>query len=443
MRAMDPMRAVDPTFKPTTGEEIAGVVLAVPPPSGVTKKEHEFIADVIYMIRNKQNAGANYQKGMNAFGQKYPGTREVDLDAPCCKWVLGALQDFANDPENPEKAALMPAVKALLGNQNFMEYAHQNGNTTFVPAMHKICDQRLNVIATEGEKVCEAQGWRKSLGECGKAWGNVHGTRLDQIVGNNELWQRLMTVVTTPAAAQNGYPVHYEIAMAVQLFNYSCDDYFDTLVRPLVEQTGGVWTHATPKNEDRMCGKLADDHKDEAEPKVCANIDGVRGGAAYKDGDSLVQGFKTLQDHPHVRILRVKNNFVQEKGNYGYRAILVNFEFCGEAGTTWKSHLEKKEVQARLQQFIDTYANKFGESMRQWPTQVGGKMFQAFTQDKTCMAVPFKYIGEVQFVLDYYMGMRKLSHIWYQIIRQEDMKMLMNDFMKFTPIPSFVEGIYN
>jgi len=300
--------------------------------------------------------------------------------------------------------------------------------------MHTICEQRLNVIAKDGEKVCAAQGWRKSLGDVGQAWGNVHGVRLDQIVGNNELWQRLMALVTTSAAAQSGFPAHYEIAMAVQLFNYSCDDYFDALVRPLVEQTGGVWTHATPKNEDRMCGKVGDDHKDEAEPKVCANIDGVRGGAAYKDVDGLVLGFKALQDDPRIRILRVKNNFSQEKGNYGYRAILVNFEFCGEVGTTWKSHLEKKEVQTRLQQFANTYAGKFGEVMRQWPTQVGGKMFQLFTQDKTCMAVPFKYIGEVQFVLDYYMGMRKLSHIWYQIMRQDNMNMLMQDFIKFTPI---------
>ena len=46
-------------------------------------------------------------------------------------------------------------------------------------------------------------------------------------------------------------------------------------------------------------------------------------------------------------------------------------------------------------------------------------------------ALPFSYIGEVQFLTDEYMEMRKESHLWYKILRQTYAYDLMNDLNKF------------
>ena len=77
----------------------------------------------------------------------------------------------------------------------------------------------------------------------------------------------------------------------------------------------------------------------EAAPKSCANIDGVRGGACFHTAEALAACFQQLSEHASIRYLRVKNGFAAEKGNYGYRAVLVNMEFqapdaTGGASTT-------------------------------------------------------------------------------------------------------------
>ena len=51
------------------------------------------------------------------------------------------------------------------------------------------------------------------------------------------------------------------------------DPEFQSIAKTLAEETNGKWKAAPPKTCVRMAAKLNHDHKDEHEPKPCANID--------------------------------------------------------------------------------------------------------------------------------------------------------------------------
>lgn len=354
------------------------------------------------------------------------------------KWCLAFLHNFAENEASVKH--LLPVFKFILADPNFASFglgSHTKGlpnpnfavlglepNTTFLPLCHAICDTELNAIAEAGEKMCEENGFCGTLKDVGKELQDVHGIRLDGVVGNRDMWLALESQMNTKRCLAMGFDAGTEFCYFLELLNKITESTFHDIVHPIAT-TNGQWKLAPPKNAMRMVGKLHLDHKDEEAPQSCANIDGVRGGATFAKTEDLMQAFQSLSDRADIRYLRVKNGFASEKGNYGYRAVLVNMEFTKE-GMTWGSLLRAPETQQVIQKYVAARCEGQEYSREFWD----GVVEQA-TQNETLNELPFSYIGEVQFLTDEYMAMRKKSHLWYKIKRQTFPYDLMNDLNKF------------
>ena len=102
-----------------------------------------------------------------------------------------------------------------------------------------------------------------------------------------------------------------EFCKLLELLNKVTEVMFAKIVTPVIESCGGSWKQAPPKNAMRMVGKLHLDHKDEVDPKSCANIDGVRGGACFHTAEELstcFQSFNALMmasQEDHVDVVRL------------------------------------------------------------------------------------------------------------------------------------------
>ena len=83
-------------------------------------------------------------------------------------------------------------------------------------------------------------------------------------------------------------------------------------------------------------------------------------------------------------------------------------------------------MQVVMKQYVDTRCAIYEFEREFWE----GVVTKIVAHEKF-NALPFSYIGEVQFLTDEYMEMRKESHLWYKILRQTYAYDLMNDLNKF------------
>jgi hypothetical protein len=447
--------------KPSTANDLAAIVRTCSPPRWVKWDHHRLVASwclagnpttmsveevakrmIVLAVRHKlatqQELDMLYamfqgQMGAMLFFTAYSAVKFLQ------NWMLSFMRDFAAD-ENRWKH-LLPVFKFLVADPNFASFGLGSGtqgtpnpnfaamglepNTTFVGEMHVICDKELEAIAEQGEAMCEAKGFCKTLCDVGGALKDVHGVRLDGVVGDNALWLELENLMNTERGLEQGFDVGTEFCIFLEILNKVTENLFFGIVRPIVEAAGGTWKQAPPKNYNRMVGKLHMDHATEKDPKPCANIDGVRGGACFATPEALIGAFETLSAHASIRYLRVKNGFAQEKGNYGYRAVLVNMEFMAADSVTWGDILNSAETAEMLSKFVDDRCAGAEYERDFWEAVIEKAKAHA-----ALSALPFRYIGEAQFLTDEYMAMRKSSHLWYKVKRQDFAWDLMNDMNK-------------
>jgi hypothetical protein len=442
--------------KPTTEEDIISLMLFLPPPAGVTTADHHFVVDFIATsaILDPQNAAPTFAKFVN-FARRHNFIRQDRQTNPSdiCHsaavtikpWIIAALKEFAQDKE---KDCFVHVIKFLLGDLMFGQcglgalpisleaniseevLAGDSYDPTFLPALHVVCDQRLDSIAKNGEEMCAENNFCELLRDVGsEKLQNTHSVRLDTVVGDNSLWLEMEQNLVLDDMTEQGNPKSYGFTLGIHILNFVANSYFADIAGPLVISGGGKWKMAPPKNEDRMMGKLAGDHKDEADPKACANIDGVRGCGTFPTPDTLKACFETLSAHPCITFLRVKNAFAQEKGNYGYRAILVNmkYEAMSETPMSWSDVWNSEKAKESRARFMEMYLKKYGVYLKHCVEDV----FQRLEKNERFLSLPFSWIGEVQFLTDHYLAMRKESHLWYKIKRQTDLYNLMNDFAQY------------
>ena len=127
------------------------------------------------------------------------------------QWCQAFLSDFAINPDKMQH--FLPVFKFILADPNFVSFGLGSApkgttnpnfamqqltpNTTFIPTCHEICARELERIGVAGELMCAERGFIASLAGVGKDLQDVHGVRLDQVVGDNELWLELESHMNT------------------------------------------------------------------------------------------------------------------------------------------------------------------------------------------------------------------------------------------------------
>ena len=478
--------------KPTSANDLAAIVrTSSEPPSGISAEHHRLVGTwmmagnpvivpleaiaqrMIYVaLKHKVMTQAQLQAMMIMYGGRERALPSMMfLIAHSCKdiliqWCQAFLSDFAIHPDKMQH--FLPVFKFILADPNFVSFGLGSApkgttnpnfeqlskpeyggiqltpDTTFIPTCHEICARELERIGVAGELMCAERGFIASLAGVGKDLQDVHGIRLDQVVGDNELWLELESHMNTQKSLDMLFDPGTEFCKLLELLNKVTEVMFAKIVTPVIESCGGSWKQAPPKNAMRMVGKLHLDHKDEVDPKSCANIDGVRGGACFHTAEELATCFQSLSDHESIRYLRVKNGFAAEKGNYGYRAVLVNMEFHAPSGggdgdggggdggggggatMTWGDVFTAPGMKELMVEYVNKRCENYEYEREFWD----GVVTKITSHENFC-SLPFKYIGEVQFLTDEYMEMRKESHLWYKILRQTYAYDLMNDLNKF------------
>jgi hypothetical protein len=173
-------------------------------------------------------------------------------------------------------------------------------------------------------------------------------------------------------------------------------------------------------------------------PVSALNLDVTRLAITFQNPDMLGNAYRALEAGGvgAFRVLRVKNTFrpdfpAREEAG-GYRCLLVNVLFEPSSGAdgsgpplTWGDLFALPATEARWAKLLEE------------ETQLQPGMFANITSwaREHLAGTPVRWVGEVQLLLQQYLDMRKLSHLWYKIARADKPRALCYDFLNSYTAP--------
>ena len=252
--------------------------------------------------------------------------------------------------------------------------------------------------------------------------------------------------------------VGWEHAFKLLIAAHALDAGFQAKAAAAFVRAGGTGAGKPPavKGFMRMCAKLGTDHADAAEPKPYENADTNRVAWVLEDAEQLIKAEAEARTELGPPI-RCKNNYQQSFDaslTKGYRAMLCNYVY--DSQKTW-GELESEvraaaaevkrrvlgvlagmglpgDVLAAFGACVDMAAAEFGVDPRApgWEGALAGKgvtddaiaalgagLDKALRDSAAVRASPAKLVVEIQFMTKEYYAMRKKTHAWYKVVRED------------------------
>ena len=198
---------------------------------------------------------------------------------------------------------------------------------------------------------------------------------------------------------------------------------FQASVIEAVEGTGASHRATKPKSFTRMEVKCTTDHADDDAPRPAGNVDILRCALTYQHDEELIGGYRALTKY-FGTVLRSKNGYSKtfdSSISHGYRALLINVPYS--SGRTW-GEIAADPV---IEEALNTWWVKNTRGGRKFKRHWAGRQIMAHWTSEDVKDVEAKMVCEVQLMSQFYLDMRKQTHILYKVDRAIDWNSLMMD----------------